>query len=89
MKVKLKRFGLVFENLENMPSSIVPKPPKPGFVSFGAIDLAVIWSFVWVGQCRDTRMLADIPVSFLLERIRGGQAKTGDGCPLVCLGYSC
>ena len=24
---------------------IVPKPPKPGFVSFGGIDVGVLWGF--------------------------------------------
>ena len=38
-------FGLVLKNFENMPSGIVPKPPKPVFVSFGAIDVGVIWVF--------------------------------------------
>ena len=38
-------FGLVLKNFENMPSGIVPKPPKPGFVSFGAIDAEAIWVF--------------------------------------------
>ena len=28
-----------------MPSGIVPKPPKPGFVSFGAIQVGVVWIF--------------------------------------------
>jgi len=43
MKVRLKSFGLVPAFSENMPSGIVPKPPKPGFVSFGAIDLGDYW----------------------------------------------
>ena len=46
MKVKLKNSGLVPTFSENMPSGIVPKPPKPGFVSFGAIDVGVILVFV-------------------------------------------
>ena len=32
-----------------MPNGIVPKPPKPGFVSFGAIDVGgylVFWTLV-------------------------------------------
>jgi hypothetical protein len=42
---KLKSSGWELKNFENMPSGIVPKSPKPGFVSFGAIDVGVIWSF--------------------------------------------
>jgi hypothetical protein len=34
-----KGSGLRSENFENMHSVIAPKPPKPGFGSFGAIDL--------------------------------------------------
>ena len=45
MKVKLKSFGLILKNFENISSGIVPKPPKPGFVSFGAIDAEAIWVF--------------------------------------------
>jgi hypothetical protein len=41
-------------NFVNMPSSIVPKPPKPGFGRFGAIDVGVIWSFgVWIQLVHD------------------------------------
>jgi hypothetical protein len=42
--VESKRFRAGVEFSENIPSGIVP---KPGFVSFGAIDVGVIWGF-WV-----------------------------------------
>ena len=80
MKVKLKRFGLVFENLENMPSSIVPKPPKPGFVSFGAIDVRVIrisniilWGIAATVHC--CRGSAKLNAKSGWERIDGWLAK--------------
>ena len=58
----------------------MPEPPKPGCVSFGAIDVGVIWSFVWVGgSVADAQMRADISASVLLERIPGGRAKAGEG----------
>ena len=37
--MKLKSSGLELKKLENMPSGIVPKAPKPGYVSFGAIKV--------------------------------------------------
>jgi len=46
MKVRLKSFGLMPTFSENMPSGIVPKPPKPGFVSFGAIDVGGYWEIL-------------------------------------------
>jgi len=50
VKVRLKSFGLMPTFSENMPSGIVPKPPKPGFVSFGAIDVGAVWNFLgWGG----------------------------------------
>jgi hypothetical protein len=42
----LARAGCVLKNFGNRPSSIVPKPPKPGFVSFGIIHMRVYGNFL-------------------------------------------
>ena len=80
VKVKLKRFGLVFENLENMPSGIVPKPPKPSFVSFCAIYVGVIrilnntlWDIAVAVHC--CRSGAKLNANSGWERIDGWLAK--------------
>ena len=44
--VKLDSSGLVLKEFENMPGWIVPKGPKPGYGSFGAIGVGCFWGFV-------------------------------------------
>jgi hypothetical protein len=42
--------GLRSENFGNIPSGIVPKPPKPGFVNFGAIDVGGFGAFLLANE---------------------------------------
>ncbi len=52
MKVKLKSSGLVRTDFENVPSDIVTKPPKPGFVGFGITNRGILGFLRIDGRCR-------------------------------------
>ena len=78
--MELKSSGLVLKNFENMPSGIVAKPPKPRFVSFGAIDVGVIrilnntlWGIAVTVHC--CRSGAKLNANSGWERIDGWLAK--------------
>ena len=76
-----KGSGLRSENFENMPSVIVPKPPKPGFVSFGAITVGC-FPVLKVPAIPDEVDAGDVVVGVVVDSLASGTSSCGVVCKL-------